>query len=82
MTTGRDVNQVPLTTLSLEHFTAVKRAIFNIMATSSAVETFSQVVNGLPVPRSWNKWWLEDNPNPSPSQEASTEYAQNVSGPV
>lgn len=55
MTTDRDVNQVALTILSLEHFDAVKRAIFNITATSSALETFSQVVNSLPVPRSWNK---------------------------
>jgi hypothetical protein len=47
----------------------------NVLASNLALETYSQVVNGLPVPRpqeepGGNMWWIEDNPEPNPSQEA------------
>ncbi len=63
------------TVLSSEHFSATKQATSNILSSDLALETYAQVVNGLPVPTTFEKaqgdiWWHADNPNPEPSKEA------------
>ncbi len=67
--------KTPLTSLPLTHFSAIKQALTNILASKLAIDTYAQVVNGIPVPTAAEKtlgggWWYADNPHPKPSDEA------------
>ncbi|KAJ5215664.1 uncharacterized protein N7498_002071 [Penicillium cinerascens] len=48
----------------------------NLLGSTAALDTYAQVANGIPVPRvprfgeeDDDPWWLEENPDPEPSQE-------------
>jgi hypothetical protein len=84
MATGQDATRVPLSVLSPGHFAAVKHAMSNLLGSTAALDTYAQVANGIPVPRvprsgeeDDDPWWLEENPDPEPSQEAH-EFAKTI----
>jgi hypothetical protein len=75
MAAEQDTNQSLLTTLPSGHFSAIQHAMSRMLGSELALQTYSQVVNGIPVPipgaeRDTDRWWLDDNPNPAPSQKA------------